>query len=186
MHRFKASTLAAACPSATGPDSREAPGAAAERCRAGACALKLVMYCVRGSAGDGERDSSRPRFLPGQKCPLCVDSDTQPRLVATPRLSGSAHQRNAHQGVSRKRPSSSYDGLPRRDALHTERTGSGSLKARACGVSAMNMGPYTTVMQQQPKVVVNRQPVCVGCCCARAGRRLHTAAGRPEAARRRL
>ena len=128
MHRFKASTLAAACPSATGPDSREAPGAAAERCRAGACALKLVMYCVRGSAGDGERDSSRPRFLPGQKCPSCVHSDTQPGLVATPRLSGSAHQRNAHQGVSRKRPSSSYDGLPRRDALHTERTGSGSGK----------------------------------------------------------
>lgn len=39
------------------------PRAAGARCRDGASALKLVMYCVRGSAGEGERDLSRSRFL---------------------------------------------------------------------------------------------------------------------------
>ena len=97
--------------------------------------LKLVMYCVRGCAGDGDRERDDPRRLHSAGLHLttflswhllaCQSRKARRHCLTLQGIRQRQHHkvvkdkqlRTPHQGASRKRASSSYEGLPRRADL---------------------------------------------------------------------
>ncbi len=86
--RLEASSCATASVSRTKPPTAvpaaaSAPGTVRREAASAASLLKLVMYCVRGCAGDGERDRDRPRRLRDRPSVSLQQTETCAACAAT-------------------------------------------------------------------------------------------------------